>query len=460
MRRAAAALAIVPVVLLALLGAPALALANRAAEGSPGDQAPAAPAARRAAGASRPFDPASDDWQGLSELVRMARDDLGASRVIVAPALDLSQLEREDALLLVHPERDLDADELAAFMHAGGRIVLLDDYGTGDELLARFGIRRVPLPDRPAEMLRGNPSLPIAEAAGPHEVVRGLSHVVINHGTGLDQPALSPLLVVHGQGEPDVLVAMTGAVGRGGLVAVGDASVAINEMMRYPANRALAASLVRYATRDDAWGPRRGKLYVLVGDFETVGAFGAGTSAGGAYDEARRAALGALETLRREGMPPMAAYLAALVVGLGVVVWTSARAGKTHRATTPCFVRPVPMAAHGGVAGRAAALTAPNAPRALALLELKSALEEELATRLGLDRTPPHEELVSRLRAANLVDAAVAHDLSRLLAMLARMETRLATRRRGAVERVRDADVLAVAARVREVLANVAAAPA
>jgi len=390
----------------------------------------------------------------------MARDELGAQRVVITSTLDLSQLRREDALLLVHPERNLDADELSAFMRAGGRIVLLDDYGTGDGLLARFGIRRVPLPGRPAEMLRGNPSLPIAEVAGSHEVVRDLSRVVINHGTGLDHPALSPLLVVRGEGEPSVVVAMTGVVGRGRLLAVGDSSVAINEMMRYPDNRAFAASLLRYATEDAAWGPRGGKLYLLVGDFETTGEFGDGSTAGGAYGEVRRALVDALETLRREGMPPLAAYLAALVVGLGVVVWTSARAGKTHKAATPRFVRPVPVIAHGGVAGRAAVLAAPNTSRVLALLELKSALEEELATRLGLDRTLPHEELVSRLRAANLVDAAAAHELSKLLAMLARMETMLATRRRGAVERVRDRDVLAIAEQARELLATVGAAPA
>jgi hypothetical protein len=277
-----------------------------------------------------PFDPRGEDWEGLSQLVRLAQAELssnaaGAQRVVVTSKLDLRDLRRQDGLLIIHPERILDADELSAFMRAGGRIVLLDDYGTGDGLLARFGIRRVPLPGRPAEMLRGNPSLAIAEPASAHPAVRDVNRIVTNHGTGLDHPALSPVLVVRGEGEPDVLLAVAGAVGQGRLLAVGDASLGINAMMRYPGNRALCVALARYLTEDDAWGPRGGKLYVLVNDFDTVGTFGDDSRVGGAAGDVRRALEDALELLRHEGMPPLAAYLVALAVGLGVVIWASAR---------------------------------------------------------------------------------------------------------------------------------------
>jgi hypothetical protein len=408
-----------------------------------------------------PFDPHGEDWEGLSQLVRIAQAELnvtgGAQRVEVVTRLDVGRLRREDGVILVHPERVVDADELSAFMRAGGRLVLLDDYGSGDGLLARFGIRRVPLPSRPAEMLRGNPSLAIAEPASAHPAVRDVSRVVTNHGTGLDHPALSPVLVVRGDGEPDVLLAVAGAVGQGRLLAVGDASVAINGMMRYPGNRSLCAALVRYVTEDDAWGRRGGKLYILVNDFETTGSFGDDSRLGGAAGDARRALEDALEMLRHDGMPPLAAYLVALAVGLGVVVWTSARAGRTHRAVTPRFVRRVPSVAQGGVAGHAAILASPGTSRVLALLELKSALEEQLAARLGLDRPPPHDELVARVRSAGLLDGARVVALERLLASFARVEGTLVTRGRAA-QRVRDADVVAVAARVKDLLESVGGA--
>jgi hypothetical protein len=86
------------------------------------------------------------------------------------------------------------------------------------------------------------------------------------------------------------------------------------------------------------------------------------------------------------------------------------------------------------------------------MLELKSALEEDLSTRLGLDHPPAHEELVAKVQAAGLLDETHVASLTRLLAQLARIESLLLMKRRGSVERVRDADVLAVAARVHELL--------
>ena len=402
--------------------------------------------------AASPFDPRGEDWEGLSQFVRMAEAELGPQHVVVTSTLDLHELGREDGVILVHPEHFVDSDELSAFMRAGGRLVLLDDYGEGDGLLARFGIRRVPLPARPAEMLRGNPSLAIAEPASAHPAVRDVARVVTNHATGLEHPALSPVLVVRGDGEPDVLLAVAGAVGQGRLLAVGDASIGINAMMRYPGNRMLCASLVRYVTEDDAWGKRGGKLYILTNDFETMGSFGNDSQIGGAWGNVRRALTDALEMLRHDGMPSLAAYLVALAVGLGVVVWTSARAGRPHKAVVPRFVRRVSPVAQGGVAGHAAIIAAPGTSRVLAMLELKSALEEVLSTRLGLDRPPSHEELVAKVHAAGLLDATHVASLTRLLAHLARIESLLLLRRRGSVERVRDADVLAVAARVDELL--------
>jgi hypothetical protein len=86
------------------------------------------------------------------------------------------------------------------------------------------------------------------------------------------------------------------------------------------------------------------------------------------------------------------------------------------------------------------------------MLELKSCLEEDLATRLGLDRPPGHDVLVARARSAGLLDAAQADELARVLAHLGRVEASLVTRQRSAADRVRDADVLRMAARVRDLL--------
>jgi hypothetical protein len=223
---------------------------------------------------ARPLDPRGENWEGLAQFLRMAETELGGARLVSNTTLDMTRLEPADSLLVVHPTRSLDVESLSSFMHAGGRLILLDDYGTGDALLARFGVRRRALPARPAEMLRDNPALAIAEPAAEHPVVRDVSRVVTNHATGLEHPGLSPLLVVRGDGEPDVLLAVAGTVGRGRMIAVGDASIPMNSMLRYPGNRAFALALVHYAAEDDSWGKRGGKVYVLANDFETTGTFG------------------------------------------------------------------------------------------------------------------------------------------------------------------------------------------
>jgi hypothetical protein len=400
----------------------------------------------------------SDDWEGLSQLLRLAKNELGPDRVAAPHALDLGALHPNDALVLVHPERKLAASDLASFLHAGGRIVLLDDFGTGDGLLAHFGIRRIALPERPAAMLRSNPQLALAESVGAHPVVRGVARVVTNHATGLTDTGLAPLLVVRGRGEPAVLFAVAGVVGHGRFLAVGDASVAMNAMLRYPGNRALALSLLRYAAaaRDEGGDPPSGgetpakatapsppvagKVYILSNDFEFTGHYGPPST----WADAGRMTEEAFDALHH-GVPSAAAYLVALVVGLAVVAWTSVRAGRTHRPSMPAFVRPTPLVLQGGVAGHAASLGATGASGALVMLELKTALEEALAARLGLDRMASADELVSRARESGLLGTGQAGVLQAMLADLALFErTDPAARRRASHVTVEE---IAVAAR-------------
>lgn len=405
------------------------------------------------------LDPQSEDWDGLSQLVRLARGEFGPEQVVVTARVDLGTLGRQDALVLVHPTLPLDIDELMAFMRAGGHIALLDDYGTGDAFEAQLGIRRVPLPSRPAAMLRNNPSFAIAEPAGGHPSTRDVSRVVTDHGTGVEHPGLSPLLVVHGDGEPDVLLAVAGAVGQGRLLVVGDSSVAINEMLRYPGNRELALGILRYCLEDDAWGRRGGKVYILSNGFATTGAFGSDSRMGGAVAQAGRAVADALSTLRRDGMSPAGAYALAVVLGLAVVTWTGRRAGKTHRVTIPRFVRPTPVAEQGGIAGHAAEAGARGASRVQALLELKSAVEEDLATRLGLPRAPAPDALAAKARSAGLLGSEDAEDLARLLATLAKIDAGTPAHRRSPAERMPYSEIAALADRARRLLGRAASAP-
>ncbi|MBN9159337.1 MAG: DUF4350 domain-containing protein, partial [Myxococcales bacterium] len=325
-----------------------------------------------------PFDLAGSDWEGGTELVRLARAELGTARVVATTQVDFAELTPDDGLLLLYPERALDVGELTKFMHAGGRVIMLDDFGRGESLLTTFGMKRVPSPRHPAESLRNNPQLALAEPASAHPVVADVNRVVTNHPTGLSHPDLSPVLKIHAaSGEADVTVAVAGAVGQGRLLAVGDPSVVMNSMLRYSGNKAFARGLARYAVDSDAWGKRGGRLFIASGNFEQKGSYGGDQNA---LTELFRDLKDLLDQIRKEGLPSILAWSASIALGLALVVWVGSRAGRLHKPIVPRFVRRVPAVAQGGVAGHAAVIGAPQTTRVLAVLELKSALEEQLTT--------------------------------------------------------------------------------
>lgn len=403
-----------------------------------------------------PLDWTGRDWEGSAELVDLARSELGSARVVTTSKLDLHALTPNDGVIIVHPTMSLDVEGFARFLKAGGRLVLFDDYGTGDALLAHFGMERVPMPAHPAESLRGNPSLAIAEPASLHPVVNDVARVVTNHATGIRHPDLTPVLEVRSDVGPPVLVAVAGAVSNGRLLAVGDSSIAMNAMLRYAGNKMFARNVLRYVAEDDANATRtaagrngRGHVYLVEGNFEQVGTFG--DDAG--FSDRLRAMRDALASVRSEGFPPWMTYLFAVLVGLGIVLWTGSRAGRTHKASPPRFTRPIPLSAQGGVAGHAAVIAAPRTPRILAMLELKSALEEELCAALGVDENPGHEEIITLLTARHWVAPETLAHLRALFLRLAQVETMMLSQRSGAtMATVRDRDVLAASREVDRIL--------
>lgn len=397
-----------------------------------------------------PFDLTGTDWEGCAELVRLARSELGSSRVVVTNQIDFHDLKAEDGLVLLYPEHTLDVEELSKFMRAGGRVVLLDDFGRGESLLRHFGMDRVPIPRKPAESLRHNPELALAEPASAHPVVADVSRVVTNHATGLSHPDLSPVLKIRGVGEPDVVVAVAGAVGQGRLLAVGDPSTVMNSMLRYGGNKAFARGILRYAVEHDTWGRRGGRIFIASGAFDGRGSYG---DSGNALDEHLRALRDALEAMRRDGLPSPLAYAIAVAIGLVLIVWVGSRAGRLHKPITPRFVRRLSPVAEGGVSGHAAVLGAPTTSRVLAVLELKSALEEQLTAILGLAKVPGQEELLHQVASRNVLDPERVRTLRALLLRMSNAETMIVFQRRGGMmQSIRNQEVVSMAKTVRELL--------
>lgn len=353
------------------------------------------------------FELGDSDWEGASELLQLAREQLGAARVAPLARLDYSALTPRDGVLVLHPEATLDGEQISAFLAAGGRIAVLDDYGAGAALLARYRIHRIAAPLRPAEALRDNPNLAIAVPAvqsvagqeqNRHPVVGRVERLVTNHPTALTHPNLTPVLTIPALGEPDAALAVTGIIaGRGRLFAMADPSAVMNLMLRYPGNRAFATGLVDYLVEDDTWGRRGGKLYLVANRFTQTGRFARADGLAGQVTEATDSARETLRGWHEDGLPPGVALALAALAALTAVGWALTHALRRYRRLEPRFATETPLLMQGGVPGRAAVLSAPTTDAALMLSELDSLLAEELALRAGLAAGAPAESSLERL---------------------------------------------------------------
>lgn len=383
-----------------------------------------------------PFDLNDTTWEGCSELLALARNELGEDRVVVLSTLDWEDVKASDGILVLHPENPMDAEESAAFMKAGGRMAVLDDYGKGDKLLAHFKIKRRLLPGKPAAYLRGKPSLPIAtpavdtsegEVLGLHPTVADVKQVILNHGTGLRHPNLTPVLEVRVRGRDPVPVAVAGQIEgekkKGRLFAMGDPSAFINMMLRYPGNRAFAKGLVIYLADGDATEPRRGRLFVVANDFDEVSSFGGVTPLRKSIDRKIEAVVDAFEELRDQGFPWWLHVVVAALAALIILWWVLRALVRLYRSRLPRFARAVPLVAQGGVAGRVAVLSSDVSPPALALLEVRSALTEALAMHFGVSEQLSPSQLVDRVRDEQGLPADLEREAQTVLRSMRKAES-------------------------------------
>ncbi len=412
-----------------------------------------------ASASAKGFEVADTSWEGTSELYALAQQELGKARVEVLASADFERLRKDDGLLVLHPERELDYNELSAFLRAGGRMAVLDDRGQAAHFLARFQIHRVEAPRNPAQSLRDNPNLAIAVPAvelvagqeqNRHPVVAGVDRVVTNHPTALVHPNLTQVLKIPALGEPDATLAVTGIIAKSGrLFAMGDPSVVINEMLRYPGNRAFASGLLKYLVENDAGVSRGGKLYILANDFSQKGHFGGSRGALGELSNLSDTLAEFATGLEKNGLPGTLSLALAVLAGSGALAWAINYSSRRYRRSVPRYALAPLLVAQGGLAGRAAVLSAPTTDPALVLLELRSALSEALAHRLGLSRLASPEQIVAELAKKPLFDAARVRQIGELFSALAEGQAPILARKRLKLAKDRLADL---ARKVMEIL--------
>lgn len=226
---------------------------TRLASSMPGLVLAALLAASASARAEPDYDLSPDTWNGLGYLLTTATE--AKVTVSTPPSVDLAALSPEDIVFVVYPRKPLPVTDLMAFVESGGYLLVADDRGSASELFAAAGLTRKD--DGPGDhgalwadqrgFLRLTP-------AGEHFLFFNVEEVIANHPAALtfsDAPGASPrpasrvpVLSFEG-GREHLLVEVNH--GRGKLIAIADASLFINDMLRrFYGNKQLAANLLRY----------------------------------------------------------------------------------------------------------------------------------------------------------------------------------------------------------------------
>lgn len=184
------------------------------------------------------FEPGNHGWNGGSTLIQI----LGAEhpRMKVPRHLDIDAIASADSVLLLNPTQPLPTAGLKRFLDRGGRVALATDLPAASQFLESFSIRQEAPVALAARYFEGNRQLPVAERLEDHPLTEGVPWLLTNHPSVLFHDEL-PAILGFEQGA----VVLSGAVGKGRLVAIADTSIFINNMMALPTHQTFATNLAQ-----------------------------------------------------------------------------------------------------------------------------------------------------------------------------------------------------------------------
>jgi hypothetical protein len=336
-------------------------------------------------------------WDGLETLTSLAKE---AEAPLLTPAtLDLAQLTPRDALLIVSPEGGLPTNALTTFLRDGGRVALLDDFGGGERLLSAYQVQRLTAPTDRVPALRDDPNLLVAYPASEHPLVEGVDLLLTNRASALRHRDLKPVFTF---GRSDAALVLAGAVGAGRLVAVGDGSVLINQLLALPEHRRFAKNLLGYLQRPG------GRLFLIAHDTGFEGTYGGSSGYGLSYVD------GFLKRVTHPDLPP--GVLSLLSFGLCAIAAVMVAGSLPRR--SPYVRNDLAPRVHAGFAGRVS-LREREAPNLVwTLLDYQRELLSELTRRLSLSPSPSVAAVLGALRQRGWREP----QLVELNALLSRLE--------------------------------------
>ena len=207
------------------------------------------------------------DWDDLSDLRRAIEEDGLRTSCVASTPLVLERLDTgmETVLLCIGVERaytDREADAIVSFVQdGGGTVVVADDFGFGNSIAERFGLRFSGLPVRAyghdvgGRLVPSNARSTQAYTGGTYSILlNDATFLLADSWTGIDRLAWSPVTswvdldsdVEKDPEEPIASVPLAARVrlGFGSAVFISDPSLLVNGMVHERQNLAFALSLL------------------------------------------------------------------------------------------------------------------------------------------------------------------------------------------------------------------------
>jgi len=195
-----------------------------------------------------PFGSAGD-WNGLSHGMDTAKE--ARVSVLQRGALNLSELDGREIVVLIQPPDVLPVVELEQFMQDGGTLLLFAEGQSATGLLSRYGISWASPPLSHDAYFRNSPTFPIFSRTKEPSLFFNMngnaSQLLGNRPAGLEleKGARGVHILVPYAGPEEIAFVVEVTVGLGRLLVVADASVMINEMQGRHGNKQFLANVLR-----------------------------------------------------------------------------------------------------------------------------------------------------------------------------------------------------------------------
>jgi hypothetical protein len=335
-------------------------------------------------------------WNGLGRFLAIADEE--SVPMFVTTNLDSHALDPSEAVVLLHVQPSRSLARLSSFVERGGALVIADESDAVDALLERLAFVRFDDAGADAASVPDREGLFVAAPLLQHPLVEGVDWLVANVPRPFKHESLAPVVALD---EERHLVAI-GKLGRGELVALGDSSLFIDQMLELRGNERFARNMLRML-RD------RSRVHVVVGPGRVFGAPPGSSSRSGVVEV--REALSRVASIPTS---PSALHFASVIALAGLVIFLASRLVRSHAFQGPRTL--VLQGEEGGVPGRVSFHRTHSTNLRSPTLVYRRTLYEALSTMLHAEVNTP-ELAASGLRARG-IEEALAGEARSILARL------------------------------------------